>query len=228
MGHPKVVEGSSEDLDGDGAPDLAMKEEGGRHTPFQNRVQDYNSSRSNKSSSAQDTGAGADSGAGDADARRRVEVLKSNKQGDPNANRYDSGGGSPISSIDNAPEEKERGVTINTSHVEYQTEKVSGLKGHRDVGGYRAPDGTSGSGGGAPVQDHNSSRSNKSSSALDDGGAGSGGSGGGQGEDLARKGWDGTVKGSTKADEAPEGTNASNPIPGVGIVVKHNPKPGTK
>jgi elongation factor Tu len=28
-----------------------------------------------------------------------------------------------FSSIDNAPEEKERGITINTSHVEYQTEK---------------------------------------------------------------------------------------------------------
>src|SRR5512147_2665529 len=27
-----------------------------------------------------------------------------------------------FSSIDNAPEEKERGITINTSHVEYQTE----------------------------------------------------------------------------------------------------------
>jgi len=26
-------------------------------------------------------------------------------------------------SIDNAPEEKERGITINTSHVEYETEK---------------------------------------------------------------------------------------------------------
>ena len=26
-------------------------------------------------------------------------------------------------SIDNAPEEKERGITINTAHVEYQTEK---------------------------------------------------------------------------------------------------------
>jgi elongation factor Tu len=26
-------------------------------------------------------------------------------------------------SIDNAPEEKERGITINTSHVEYATEK---------------------------------------------------------------------------------------------------------
>ena len=26
-----------------------------------------------------------------------------------------------FSSIDNAPEEKERGITINTSHVEYQT-----------------------------------------------------------------------------------------------------------
>ena len=25
-------------------------------------------------------------------------------------------------SIDNAPEEKERGITINTSHVEYETE----------------------------------------------------------------------------------------------------------
>jgi elongation factor Tu len=28
-----------------------------------------------------------------------------------------------IDSIDNAPEEKERGITINTAHVEYQTEK---------------------------------------------------------------------------------------------------------
>ena len=28
-----------------------------------------------------------------------------------------------FSSIDNAPEEKERGITINTSHIEYQTEK---------------------------------------------------------------------------------------------------------
>jgi len=26
-----------------------------------------------------------------------------------------------FSSIDNAPEEKERGITINTSHIEYQT-----------------------------------------------------------------------------------------------------------
>ena len=26
-------------------------------------------------------------------------------------------------SIDNAPEEKERGITINTAHVEYETEK---------------------------------------------------------------------------------------------------------
>jgi elongation factor Tu len=29
------------------------------------------------------------------------------------------------SSIDNAPEEKERGITINTAHVEYQTTKSS-------------------------------------------------------------------------------------------------------
>ena len=28
-------------------------------------------------------------------------------------------------SIDNAPEEKERGITINTSHVEYQTANLS-------------------------------------------------------------------------------------------------------
>src|SRR5688572_21399821 len=28
-----------------------------------------------------------------------------------------------FASIDNAPEEKERGITINTSHVEYATEK---------------------------------------------------------------------------------------------------------
>ncbi len=31
--------------------------------------------------------------------------------------------GRPYDSIDNAPEEKERGVTINVSHVEYQTQK---------------------------------------------------------------------------------------------------------
>jgi YD repeat-containing protein len=53
---------------------------------------------------------------GSLSSRRRVEVLKSNKQGDPNANR-------DFSSIDNAPEEKERGITINTSHVEYETTK---------------------------------------------------------------------------------------------------------
>ena len=29
------------------------------------------------------------------------------------------------SAIDNAPEEKERGITINTSHVEYETENVT-------------------------------------------------------------------------------------------------------
>ena len=29
----------------------------------------------------------------------------------------------PYDSIDNAPEERERGITINTAHVEYQTEK---------------------------------------------------------------------------------------------------------
>jgi len=28
-----------------------------------------------------------------------------------------------FASIDNAPEERERGITINTSHVEYETEK---------------------------------------------------------------------------------------------------------
>jgi translation elongation factor EF-Tu-like GTPase len=29
-----------------------------------------------------------------------------------------------FSSIDNAPEEKERGITINTSHVEYETVQI--------------------------------------------------------------------------------------------------------
>lgn len=29
--------------------------------------------------------------------------------------------------IDNAPEEKERGITINTSHIEYETENVTML-----------------------------------------------------------------------------------------------------
>ena len=36
-----------------------------------------------------------------------------------------AGGGESMSyeDIDNAPEEKERGITINTAHVEYETEK---------------------------------------------------------------------------------------------------------
>ncbi|MER3514611.1 MAG: elongation factor Tu [Chloroflexota bacterium] len=42
----------------------------------------------------------------------------------------------PFDSIDNAPEERERGVTINISHVEYQTEKRHyahvDCPGHRD------------------------------------------------------------------------------------------------
>src|SRR5205823_1178867 len=37
------------------------------------------------------------------------------EKGMAQATRYDQ--------IDNAPEEKERGITINTAHVEYQTEK---------------------------------------------------------------------------------------------------------
>ncbi len=37
------------------------------------------------------------------------------KNGDSVAQSYDM--------IDNAPEEKERGITINTSHIEYQTDK---------------------------------------------------------------------------------------------------------
>src|SRR5574338_1065828 len=37
------------------------------------------------------------------------------KKGFAEARAYDQ--------IDNAPEEKERGITINTSHVEYQTDK---------------------------------------------------------------------------------------------------------
>src|SRR5271165_469728 len=37
------------------------------------------------------------------------------EKGMATATRYDQ--------IDNAPEEKERGITINTAHVEYQTEK---------------------------------------------------------------------------------------------------------
>ena len=36
--------------------------------------------------------------------------------------------------IDNAPEEKERGITINTSHVEYQTETRH--KAHVDFPGH--------------------------------------------------------------------------------------------
>ena len=42
----------------------------------------------------------------------------------------------PFESIDNAPEEKERGITINIAHVEYETEKRHyahvDMPGHRD------------------------------------------------------------------------------------------------
>ena len=49
-------------------------------------------------------------------------------------------------SIDNAPEEKERGITINTSHVEYQTAEsdaptifqVNGPVGYQNWKGYTA------------------------------------------------------------------------------------------
>ena len=34
-------------------------------------------------------------------------------------------------SIDSAPEEKERGITINTAHVEYQTERLCEEHGYR-------------------------------------------------------------------------------------------------
>jgi elongation factor Tu len=34
-----------------------------------------------------------------------------------------SGGQKSYEDIDNAPEEKERGITINTAHIEYETEK---------------------------------------------------------------------------------------------------------
>ena len=36
----------------------------------------------------------------------------------PDLNEY-----TPFENVDNAPEERERGITINVSHVEYQTEK---------------------------------------------------------------------------------------------------------
>ena len=42
----------------------------------------------------------------------------------------------PYDTIDNAPEEKERGITINIAHVEYETEKRHyahvDMPGHRD------------------------------------------------------------------------------------------------
>ena len=42
-------------------------------------------------------------------------VLHKRGVGETSASTYDA--------IDNAPEEKERGITINTSHIEYSTEK---------------------------------------------------------------------------------------------------------
>ena len=44
-----------------------------------------------------------------------ITMALAKKFGNGEARRYDE--------IDNAPEEKERGITINTSHVEYETEK---------------------------------------------------------------------------------------------------------
>jgi len=57
------------------------------------------------------------------------------EKGMAQATRYDQ--------IDNAPEEKERGITINTAHVEYSTEKrhyahvLSGARGLREEHDYR-------------------------------------------------------------------------------------------
>ena len=39
------------------------------------------------------------------------------------AKKYGRGVVKKYDEIDNAPEEKERGITINTAHVEYETEK---------------------------------------------------------------------------------------------------------
>ncbi|MBL0847857.1 MULTISPECIES: elongation factor Tu [Mammaliicoccus] len=44
-----------------------------------------------------------------------IATVLSKRSGDGEARSYDQ--------IDNAPEEKERGITINTSHIEYETEK---------------------------------------------------------------------------------------------------------
>jgi len=44
-----------------------------------------------------------------------LATLLAKRSGDGEARSYDQ--------IDNAPEEKERGITINTSHIEYETEK---------------------------------------------------------------------------------------------------------
>ena len=50
------------------------------------------------------------------------------KKGEGNVRKYDE--------IDNAPEEKERGITINTAHVEYETDNHrSGSNGRSDPGG---------------------------------------------------------------------------------------------
>ena len=44
-----------------------------------------------------------------------ITMCLAKKYGHGEVKRYDE--------IDNAPEEKERGITINTAHVEYETEK---------------------------------------------------------------------------------------------------------
>ena len=43
------------------------------------------------------------------------------------------GNAAAFASIDNAPEERERGITINTSHVEYDTPKRHYDKGNLDI-----------------------------------------------------------------------------------------------
>ena len=71
---------------------------GGEGGPRGADAQDYNSSRSNNTMGEADGGAG-----GDQSTRRRVEVLKSNRQGDPNANKYDFGSDGAASSSTGDP-----------------------------------------------------------------------------------------------------------------------------
>jgi len=89
------------------------------------KAQDYNSSRSNKTASS----AVPDEGGGGGSKAQDYNSSRSNKTASSAASDESGAGGSTA-------QEKERGITINTSHVEYETKAVARAPGDTD---YRRP-----------------------------------------------------------------------------------------